>query len=96
MGSQGTGVVSNSWFDIVLFSLLYMFKPSRRPTFKPPSLGPPSLPSKEGAAAAWTAPASRRRPRGLLEARPARSAQSANSVQPVSVLIFSLPKTSRA
>ena len=40
-GSQGMGVVSNSWFDYVLLSILYMFKPSFRPMFKPPSLGPP-------------------------------------------------------
>ena len=26
-GSQGTGVVRNSWFDRVLLSALYMFKP---------------------------------------------------------------------
>ena len=30
-----------NWFDCGLFSILYMFKPSRRPMFKPPSLGPP-------------------------------------------------------
>ena len=27
-GSQGVGVVSNSWFDRALLSVLYMFKPS--------------------------------------------------------------------
>ena len=35
------GVASNSWFDTCLLSTLYMFKPSCRPMFKPPSLGPP-------------------------------------------------------
>ena len=39
-GSQGTGVVSNNWLDRVLRSVPYMFKPSCRPIFKPPSLGP--------------------------------------------------------
>ena len=27
-GSQGMGVISSHWFDRVLFSVLYMFKPS--------------------------------------------------------------------
>ena len=40
-GSQGKGVVSNSWLDCVLLSILHTFKPSGRPMFKPPSLGPP-------------------------------------------------------
>ena len=40
------GVVSNKWLDRVLLSILCMFKPSRRPMFKPPSLGPPSGPLK--------------------------------------------------
>ena len=40
-GSQGMGVVSNSWFVRVLLSSLHMLKPSCRPMFKPPSLGPP-------------------------------------------------------
>ena len=26
-GSQGTGVASNNWFDCVLLSIVYMFKP---------------------------------------------------------------------
>ena len=43
-GSQGMGVVSDNWFDCVLLSILYMFKPSCWPTFKPPSLGPPQFP----------------------------------------------------
>ena len=38
------GVVSNNWFDRVLCSIPYMFKPSCRPMFKPPSLGPPYFP----------------------------------------------------
>ena len=37
-GSQGMGVVSSSWFDIVLVSIVYMFKPSCGPMLKPPSL----------------------------------------------------------
>ena len=45
-GSQGTGVVSDNWFDRVLLSILYMFKPSHRPMLKPPSLGTPQLPLK--------------------------------------------------
>ena len=40
-GSQGMGVVLNNWFDHVFLSILYRFKPSCRPMFKPPSLGPP-------------------------------------------------------
>ena len=39
--SQGIGVVSNNCVDRVLLSILYMSKPSCRPMFKPPSLGPP-------------------------------------------------------
>ena len=38
------GVASNSWFDRVVLSTLYMFKPSCRPILKPPSLGPPYFP----------------------------------------------------
>ena len=34
--SQGMGVVSNNWFDCGLLSILYIFKPSCRPIFKPP------------------------------------------------------------
>ena len=36
------GVVNNNWFDHIVLSILYMFKPSCRPMCKPPSLGPPS------------------------------------------------------
>ena len=43
-GSQALGVVSNSCFDRVLLPILYMFRPSRRPMFEPPSLGPLSSP----------------------------------------------------
>ena len=45
-GVPRNGVASNKWFDRVLLSILYMFRTSRRPMFKPPSLGPPELPSK--------------------------------------------------
>ena len=38
------GVVRNSLFGRVLLSILYMFKPSCRPMFRPPSLGPPQFP----------------------------------------------------
>ena len=40
-GFQGMGVISDRWFDCVLPSFIYMLKPSCRPMFKPPSLGPP-------------------------------------------------------
>ena len=40
-GSQAMGVVSNSWFDRALLSVLCMFRPSCCPMFKPPSLGAP-------------------------------------------------------
>ena len=40
-GPQGLGVVSNSWFDRVCLSMLYMFEPSCRPMFQLPSLGGP-------------------------------------------------------
>ena len=43
-GSRGMGVVSNSRFGRVLLLILYMLKPSCRPMFKPPSLGPLSSP----------------------------------------------------
>ena len=38
------GVVSNNWFDGGFLSNLYMFRPSRRPMFKPPFLGTPLVP----------------------------------------------------
>ena len=37
-------VVSSDWFDWVLLSVLYTFKPPCWLVFKPPSLGPPWLP----------------------------------------------------
>ena len=39
-GSQGMGFVGHNQFDRVLLSMLHVFKPSWRPLFKPPSLGP--------------------------------------------------------
>ena len=37
----GMGIVSNNWFDRVLYSAPHMSGPSCWPMFKPPSLGPP-------------------------------------------------------
>ena len=45
-GSQGMGVARNNRFDRALRSMLSMLKPSGRPMFKPPSLGPPWFPLK--------------------------------------------------
>ena len=39
-GSQEMGVIGNNSFDCLLLSI-HMFRPSCRPMFRPPSLGPP-------------------------------------------------------
>ena len=46
-GSQGMGVVSSSWLDRASLPILCRFKSSRRPIFRPPSLGPPLAPLKK-------------------------------------------------
>ena len=51
-GSQGMGAVSDSWFDGVLLSILYIFKASCWPMFKPPSLDPPLFPLTSGSSLA--------------------------------------------
>ena len=43
-GVQGMGTVGNNWFDRVLLAILYMFKPSSRPMFKPLPWDPLSSP----------------------------------------------------
>ena len=40
------GVVRSNWLVCVLASILHRFKPSCRPMFKPPPLGPPLVPLK--------------------------------------------------
>ena len=45
-GSQGMGVVGKNWFDSVLLSILYVFKPSLLTDVQTPFLGTPLVPLK--------------------------------------------------